>query len=71
MVREMAEMTCLACGRNLGRVEKVDNRLRWIPAAESPNAAALVRAKGAGLLCGRCHGRAVMGPLERVVSYAA
>ncbi len=57
MIREVVEITCLACGRNLGKLERSD--------------AALVRKEGTGLACGRCGGRALFGPAERQVSYAA
>lgn len=71
MVREMAEIGCLACGRNLGKVERVDHKVRLIPADESPSAAELVRKSGVGLACGRCGGRAMVGPMERIITYAA
>ena len=71
MVREMAEIACLSCGRDLGKVERVDRKVRLIPANESPNTAVLVRKSGVGLACGRCGGRALVGPMERIITYAA
>ena len=71
MVREMAEIGCLACGRDLGKVERVDSKVRLIPADETPSTAELVRKRGIGLACGRCGGRAMIGPMERIISYAA
>lgn len=71
MLRERAEVTCLICGRNLGQIERADNKLQLLHAPESPNAARLVRRKGVGLACGHCGGRAYIGPMERVTVYAA
>ncbi len=71
MVRERADVTCLLCGRNLGQIERVDKTIRLIDAPETPNAAALVRRRGVGLACGRCGGRAFVGPMERIAAYAA
>ena len=71
MARHLAEITCLACGRDLGRVEQTGDRLRWHPAPESPSTARLERKPGMGLVCARCGGRAIMGPMERAITYAA
>ncbi len=71
MKRELAEITCLACGRALGEVERTDSHVRLIPAPESPSSAQLLRKDGTGMICGRCGGRAYMGPMQRMVNYAA
>lgn len=71
MVQELAEVTCLACGRDLGKVERLESRLRLIPPPESPSSATLMHKKGSGLVCGRCGGRALVGPMEKVINYAA
>lgn len=69
MIRHVAEITCLACGRDLGRIEKASGEVRRVPAEESPSAAEAVLKRGHGLVCGRCGGRALVGPLERIFSY--
>lgn len=69
MIRHVAEISCLACGRDLGRIEKNSGEMRRIPAEESPSAAEAVLKHGHGLVCGRCGGRALVGPLERIFSY--
>ena len=69
MIRHVAEITCLACGRDLGRIEKSSREMHRIPAEESPSAAEAVLKRGHGLVCGRCGGRALVGPLERIFSY--
>jgi DNA-directed RNA polymerase subunit RPC12/RpoP len=69
MIRHVAEINCLACGRDLGRIEKASGEMRRIPAEESPSAAEAVLKRGHGLVCGRCGGRALVGPLERIFSY--
>ncbi|HJN91655.1 MAG TPA: hypothetical protein QGF05_02875 [Dehalococcoidia bacterium] len=71
MFRERADVSCLLCGRNLGQLERVDESMRLIEAPETPNAAQLVRKPSVGLACGRCGGRAMIGPMERVAAYAA
>ena len=71
MIQEVVEISCLACGRNLGKLERSDAGAHLVAAPESPSAAALVRKEGTGLACGRCGGRALFGPAERQVSYAA
>ena len=71
VTRHIAEITCLACGRDLGNVERADNRLRWHPAPESPSTARLERKPGMGLVCSCCGGRAIIGPMERAVTSAA
>ena len=71
MARHMAEITCLSCGRDLGRVEQISDQLRWHPAPESPSTARLERKPGMGLVCTRCGGRAIIGPMERSITYAA
>lgn len=71
MYREISEISCLACGRALGKVEQAEGRTRLLPADESPNAAPLLRKRGVGLVCGRCGGRALVGAAERVIRYAA
>ena len=69
MIRHVAEITCLACGRDLGRIEKAAGEMRRIPAEESPSSADAVIKSGHGLVCSRCGGRALVGPLERIFSY--
>ncbi len=71
MKREVAEITCLACGRALGKIERAEHRVRIIPAPDSPSSAELLSKEGTGMICGRCGGRAFVGPMERIVSYAA
>ena len=71
MIREMAEISCLACGRHLGTVERVAEGLRLLAAPESPTAAQVQRRPGSGLVCSRCGGRALVGPMEKIVTYAA
>ena len=69
MIRHVAEITCLACGRDLGRIEKNSGEMRRVPAGDSPSSAEAVLKRGHGLVCGRCGGRALVGPLERIFSY--
>jgi DNA-directed RNA polymerase subunit RPC12/RpoP len=71
MHRERAEVACLICGRNLGQIEQRNNRMRLIAPPDSANSAELVRKRGVGMTCGRCGGRALVGPLERIAEYAA
>lgn len=71
MLRERAEIQCLACGRELGQIEKTDGRVRLIAAVATANTARVLHRRGLGLICGRCGGRALVGPMERVASYAA
>ena len=71
MIKEVTEITCLACGRSLGSVDRSQGELHLIPAPERPTTAAVVQKPSGRLLCGRCGGRAFLGPWERVVSYAA
>ena len=69
MTRHVAEITCLACGRDLGQIEKSNGALRHLPTQDSPTAAQALFKPGGGLVCGRCGGRGLIGPLERVFSY--
>jgi DNA-directed RNA polymerase subunit RPC12/RpoP len=69
MIRHVREISCLACGRDLGRIETAQGRTRRVPAVASPNTAEAVLKRGHGLICGRCGGRALVGPRERVFSY--
>lgn len=71
MKRELAEITCLSCGRALGEVERIDSHVRLIPAPDSPSSAELLSKEGTGMICGRCGGRAYVGRMQRMVSYAA
>ncbi len=71
MVREVAEISCLACGRTLGSLERTDGQVRLVPAPEMPTTARVQRKPGIGLVCSRCGGRALAGPMERAVTYAA
>ncbi len=71
MHRERAEVACLICGRNLGQIEQSNNKIRLIAPPDSANTAELIRKRGVGMACGRCGGRALVGPLERIAEYAA
>lgn len=67
---EIAEISCLICGRGLGSVQRRGWRLRHVPAMESPSSATLTQNRGGGLVCGCCGGKAVISPFERVPAYA-
>ena len=69
MIRHVREISCLACGRDLGRIEAVRGEVRRVPAGPSPSTADAVLKRGYGLVCGRCGGRALVGPLDRIFSY--
>ncbi len=71
MPAEVAEITCLSCGRNLGSVQRKDGHTRLLPAPDRPSAAPVAQTRRGGLVCGRCGGFALFGPWERVMSYAA
>lgn len=70
MVIEIAEINCLACGRGLGAVQRRDGKAQHEPPADSPNSAPLTQTRDGGLVCGRCGGKALIGPFERVPTYA-
>ena len=69
-MREFAEITCLTCGRDLGAIERVEKSVRYTLSPSVPTTAKPVR-KGKGLACGHCGGRALIGSMERAVTYAA
>ena len=71
MIRHVREISCLACGRDLGRIEAAHGEVRRIPPTPSPNTAEAVLKQGHGLVCARCGGRALVGPRERVFSYTS
>ena len=69
MTRDLAEIECFSCGRSLGKIDRRGAQVEFVPAPESPTAAALCRRPGVGAACSRCGGRAVVGPFERVLDY--
>ena len=69
MFRDLAEIECFSCGRALGQIQRRGAVVEFVPAPEGPHAAALQRKAGVGVACGRCGGRAVVGPFERVLDY--
>ena len=69
--RLVAEISCIACARDLGQVERAEGKVRYIAPPESGNTAAVAPGKGRGLFCSRCGGKALIGPLERAIAYAA
>lgn len=69
MFRELAEIECFSCGRALGQIERRGGAVEFLPAPEGPHAAELCRKAGVGASCGRCGGRAVVGPFERSLDY--
>ncbi len=71
MIRHVREINCLACGRDLGRIETARGETRRVPAIASPNTAEAVLKRGRGLVCARCGGRAIVGPRERVFTYTS
>ena len=71
MIRYIREINCLACGRDLGRIETAHGETRRVPAIPTPSTAEAVLKPGRGLVCGRCGGRALVGPRERVFTYTS
>ncbi len=71
MIRHVREISCLACGRDLGRIEAARGEVRRVPPGPSPSTADAVLKRGHGLVCGRCGGRALVGPRERIFSYTS
>ena len=71
MIRYIREINCLACGRDLGRIETAHGETRRVPAIPTLSTAEAVLKPGRGLVCGRCGGRALVGPRERVFTYTS
>jgi hypothetical protein len=71
MIRHVAEISCLARGRDLERLKKADGEMTRIPAIASPSTAEAMLKRGHGLVCGRRGGRAMVGLLERISSYTS
>ena len=71
MLRNIAEITCLSCARSLGQVEQRGERLHYQPAPDLPTTARMKAKPGRGLICTRCGGHALIGPMQREVVYAA
>ena len=70
MHMEIAEISCLACGRGLGSIQRRDGKARHEPPRDSPNTAPLTQTRNGSLGCARCGGKAFIGPFERVPTYA-
>ncbi len=71
MTKDIAELTCMACGRDLGSLVRPQGKKMYYEAAtERPGAAKLVKQGPKSLGCGRCGGRALVGPFNRTVLYA-
>ncbi len=71
MLRELVRISCIACGRSLGHLERLQSALRFVPAAKLPTTAQLVPGGATSPHCGRCGGRAVIDRVDRLVSYEA
>ncbi len=71
MPKDIADLTCMACGRDLGSLVRAQGKkLHYEAAPDGPGAAKLVKQGPKTLGCGRCGGRALVGPFNRTVLYA-
>ena len=69
MFRDLADIECFACGRLLGQIQRRNNAVEFLPPVGQAHVAELRKRPGVGASCGRCGGRAVVGPFERTLDY--